>query len=187
MKPSGDQSILEMRAEIFRLARLCAPDLAALGNITFDGNPHNDRERRQWRDAVFLPVLVPAADAAWLAAKQGCREMLAADAALDAKLAGPLAKRSRAAGRLAASSLHAPTGELGLAKFLAAINDGSSPGHFTTVFAARASIFHFPKHIVLPALVFIEMRAARLEALWDIINDCIDASRTAVPSIFQAA
>ena len=59
MKPAGDQTLLEMRAEIFRLVRLCAPNLANLGVITFDGQAENENQRRQWRDAVFVPVLIP--------------------------------------------------------------------------------------------------------------------------------
>jgi hypothetical protein len=187
MKPAGDQALLEMRAEIFRLVRLCAPDLATLRSITFDGQAASERQRRQWRDAVFVPVLVPAVGAAWLAGKQGFREMAAADASLDAKLAGPIAKSSRAAGRLIAASMHAPAGEQGLEKFLRAIDRGESPGHMTAVFAARASIFHFPKDIILAGLVFAEMRTARVEELWSVIDDCLDAVPACEPSIFRAA
>jgi hypothetical protein len=187
MKPAGDQALLEMRAEIFRLVRLCAPDLATLGVITFDGEAENEYQRRQWRDAVFVPVLFHAVGAAWLAGKQGFREMAAADAALDAKLAGPIAKNSRAAGRLIAASMHAPAGEQGLEKFLRAIGRGESPGHMAAVFAARASIFHFPKDIILAGLVFAEMRTARVEKVWSLIDDCLEAIPACEPSIFRAA
>lgn len=187
MKSAGDQPLLEMRAEIFRLVRLCAPDLATLGSITFNGDASNEHQRRQWRDSVFVPVLVPALRSAWSSRKQGFREMAAADAVLDAKLAGPLAKTSRAAGRLIAASMHAPAGEQGLEKFLRAIERGESPGHMAAVFAARASIFHFPKDIILAGLVFAEMRSARVEELWSVIDDCLDALPACEPSIFRAA
>lgn len=187
MKSADDQAILDMRAEIFRLVRLCAPDLASLGVITFEGQAENKSQRRQWRDAVFLPVLVPAVGEAWAAAKRGFREMAAADAALNAKLAGPLARNSRAAGRLIAASLHAPAGEHGLDKFLRAIGSGGSPGNMATVFAARASIFHFPKDIILAGLVFAEMRSAGVENLWGVIDDCLDSIPAGEPSIFRAA
>jgi hypothetical protein len=187
MKPASDQALLEMRAEIFRLVRLCAPDLATVGRITFDGEAADERQRRHWRDAVFIPVLVPAVGAVWSAAKQGFREMAAADAALDSKLAGPLAKNSRDAGRLIAASMHAPAGEQGLEKFLRAIGKGESPGHLAVVFAARASIFHFPKDIILAGLVFAEMRTARVEELWSVIDDCLAAVPACEPSIFRAA
>ena len=113
--------------------------------------------------------------------------MAAADAALDAKLAGPIAKSSRAAGRLIAASMHAPAGEQGLEKFLRAIDRGESPGHMATVFASRASIFHFPKDIILAGLVFAEMRTARVEELWPLIDDCLVAVPACEPSIFRAA
>jgi len=187
MKPAGDQTLLEMRAEIFRLVRLCAPNLANLGVITFDGQAENENQRRQWRDAVFVPVLIPAIESTWWAAKQGFREMVAADAALDAKLVGPFAKTSRAAGRLIAASVHAPVGELGLEKFLRAIERGESPGHMAGIFAARASIFHFPKDVILAGLVFAEMRNARVEELWRVIDDCLQAVPAREASIFRAA
>jgi hypothetical protein len=86
-----------------------------------------------------------------------------------------------------AASMHAPAGEQGLEKFLRAIDRGESPGHMTAVFAARASIFHFPKDIILAGLVFAEMRTARVEELWSLIDDCLDAVPACEPSIFRAA
>jgi len=187
MKPVSDQALLEMRAEIFRLVRLCAPNLATLGDITFVGQASDDRQRAQWRDSVFVPVLVPALRNAWTSGTQGFREMCAVDAALDAKLVGPLSKNSRAAGRLIASSLHAPAGEQGLEKFLTAIARGESPGHMAVIFAARAAIFHFPKDIVLAGLVFAEMRTARVDEVWRLIDDCLGGIASHEPSIFRAA
>ena len=55
------------------------------------------------------------------------------------------------------------------------------------VFAARASIFHFPKDIILAGLVFAEMRTARVEKLWSLIDDCLEAIPACEPSIFRAA
>jgi hypothetical protein len=170
MQPAGDQALLEMRAEIFRLVRLCAPGLANLGAITFHGQAANETQRRQWRDSVLVPVLAPAARSAWWAGKKGFREMCAADEELDARLSGPLAKTSRAAGRLVASTIDAPAGEQGLGKFLAAIAQGASPGHMAILFAARAATFHFPQDIVLAGLVFAEMRTAPVEQLWIVIR-----------------
>ncbi|MEI8293179.1 MAG: hypothetical protein WCG66_04205 [bacterium] len=187
MQPAGDQALLEMRAEIFRLARLCAPGLANLGTITFQGLASNETQRRQWRDSVFVPVLAPAARAAWWAGKKGFREMCAADADLDSRLAGPLAKTSRAAGRLIATSLNAPAGEQGLDRFLTAVLQGDSPGHMAIFFAVRASIFHFPQDVVLAGLAFAEMRTARVEELWGVVEDCLETLPASEPSIFRAA
>ena len=187
MKPVNDQALLEMRAEIFRLVRLCAPNLANLGAITFAGMPSDDRQRLHWRDTIFAPVLAPAVRSAWAAGTQGFREMCAADATLDAKLAGPLSKTSRATGRLIAASLHAPAGEHGLEKFLAAVSRGESPGHMAVVFAARAAVFHFTKDVVIAGLVFAELRNARIDELWRLIDDCLSTVSTHEPSIFRDA
>jgi hypothetical protein len=187
MQPAGDKALLEMRAEIFRLVRLCAPNLASLGTITFEGEASNERQRRHWVESVFVPVLAPAIQTAWWAGKSGFREMAAADAAIDTKLVGPLAKTSRAAGRQIAACLHAPIGEVGLERFLSAILRGETPGHMATVFAARASVFHFPRDVMLAGLAFTEMRTARVGDLWTIIEDCLQDVPVCEPSIFRAA
>jgi hypothetical protein len=56
-----------------------------------------------------------------------------------------------------------------------------------TVFTARASIFHFPKDIVTAGLVFAEMRTARVDELWRVIEDCLSSIPACEPSIFRAA
>jgi len=173
MKPDGDPALLETRAEIFRLARICAPSLDQLGKLTFQGNPSNTAIRRVWRDTVLVPVLAPALESAWLAGKAGFRELLAADAALEARLATSMTPGSRAAGRQMAAAFHAPAGETGLLKFREAILRGETPGHMAILFAGRAAVFHFPRPLVLPALVFAEMREVRVAELWTLIDDCI--------------
>ena len=41
------------------------------------------------------------------------------------------------------------------------------------VFAARASVFHIPLPMTRAALLFLEMRAAPIESLWAIIENCL--------------
>jgi hypothetical protein len=170
--PEG-HPLCQTRAEIVRAAKLCAPGIESLGTLTFDGDPVNPNAVTAWREAVFLPLLAPAIREATIAAKHGCRELVLVDASLDMRLAGPLAKTSRTSGRSIAAALQAPNSEPVLKKFLAAVAGGESPGHAAVVFAARASVFHFPACIVAGALVLLEMRAAPIDASWAAVESCI--------------
>lgn len=173
MSASEGHPLCQTRAEIIRAAKLCAPGIESLGKLTFEGDPADSTAVDRWRDAVFIPLLAPAIREATLAAKQGCRELVRIDTSLDKRLAGPLAKTSRAAGKTIAAALQAPNSEPILKKFLAAVDRGESPGHAAVVFAARASVFHFPERIVAGALVLLEMRAAPLDASWAAVSSCI--------------
>lgn len=170
--PDG-HPLCQTRAEIVRAAKLCAPGIESLGTLTCEGDPVDPAAVTAWRGAVFLPLLAPAIRDTTLAAKHGCREMVRVDTLLDKRLAGPLAKTSRASGRAIAAALQAPNSEPALKKYLAAVERGESPGHAAVVFAARASVFHFPERIVAGALVLLEMHAAPLDAAWAAVESCI--------------
>ena len=174
MAAPEESPLCQTRTEILRAAKLCAPGLEALGPATFDGDPMKATDVSRWRDTVFLPLLAPAVTEATLAARQGCRELLRVDTSLDNRLAGPLAKASRASGRTIALSLNAPNSEATLKKFLAAVSEGKTPGHMAVVFAARAAVFHFPTRIVAGALVLLEMRAAPVETVWAAVESCLE-------------
>lgn len=186
MKSAGEMSPTEMRAEIFRVAKLCAPCLDSMGPATFHGNPTASSELTNWRDSVWTPCVSPALEAAHAAAKTGSRELIEIDRQLDLHLAGPLAKTSRAAGRQLATQFLAPASEPALLKFLAAVKTNSSPGHLAVVFAARASIFHIPLPTARAALVFLEMRAAPIDLLWPILEDCLAGAKPAPASLHAA-
>ncbi len=186
MKSAGEMSPTEMRAEIFRVARLCAPCLDSMGSATFHGNPTSSSELTKWRDSVWNPCVSPALDAAHAAAKTGSRELIEVDRQLDLQLAGPLAKTSRAAGRQLATQFLAPASEPALLKFLAAIKTNASPGHLAVVFAARASIFHIPLPTTRAAMLFLEMRAAPIDSFWPILEDCLVGAKPAPASLHAA-
>jgi|APGre2960657404_1045060.scaffolds.fasta_scaffold08641_2 hypothetical protein len=173
MNTAGESSDFATRAEIFRIARFCAPPLDTLGQVTFTGDPAIAKHLLQWRDAILVPHIAPAARSAYRAAKHGFRELSAADKKLD--LAGPLAKNSRAAGRLIARSSRAPVGETALERYLAAVDREECPGHMTVVFAARAAVFHLPEPLVLAAIVFVELRSSTIPDLWTCVETCIQA------------
>jgi hypothetical protein len=173
MNTAGESSDFATRAEIFRIARFCAPPLDTLGQVTFTGDPAIAKHLLQWRDAILVPHIAPAARSAYRAAKHGFRELSAADKKLD--LAGPLAKNSRAAGRLIARSSRAPVGETALERYLAAVDREECPGHMTIVFAARAAVFHLPEPLVLAAIVFVELRSSTIPDLWTCVETCIQA------------
>ncbi|MFZ9921145.1 MAG: urease accessory UreF family protein [Terrimicrobiaceae bacterium] len=176
----------DMRAEIFRVAKLCAPCLDSMGPATFHGNPANSSELTNWLSSVWTPCVSPALQAAHAAAKIGSRELIEADLRVDLQLAGPLAKTSRAAGRQLATQFLAPASEPALLKFIAAVKTNSSPGHLAVVFAARAAIFHIPLPTTHAALLFLEMRAAPIDSLWPILEDCLATEKNSWPSLHAA-
>lgn len=173
MNSAGESSDFATRAEIFRIARFCAPPWDTLGQVTFTGNPAIREQLHQWRDAILVPHIAPAMRSAYWAAKRGFRELSAADEKLD--LVGPLAKNSRAAGRLIARSTRAPAGETTLERYLCAVDREECPGHMAIVFAARAAVFHLPEPLVLAAMVFIELRSSMIDDLWPCVEECVQA------------
>ena len=184
MNTAGESSDFATRAEIFRIARFCAPSLDTLGHVTFTGDPSISNQLQQWRDAVLVPHIAPAARSAYRAAKRGFRELSAADKQLD--LAGPLAKNSRAAGRLIARSTRAPVGETALERYLTAVDREECPGHMAVVFAARAAVFHLPEPLVLAAIVFVELRSSPIGDLWPYVETCIHAIPPTEPGLCAA-
>ena len=184
MNTAGESSDFATRAEIFRIARFCAPSLDTLGQVTFTGEPAISNQLQQWRDAILVPHIAPAARSAYRAAKRGFRELAAADKQLD--LAGPLAKNSRAAGRLIARSTRAPVGETALERYLAAVDREECPGHMAVVFAARAAVFHLPEPLVLAAIVFVELRSSPIGDLWPCVETCIQAIPPSEPGLCAA-
>lgn len=186
MKKAEADIHLETRAEILRVARRCAPCLEMLGPLTFLGDPASEAQRRNWIDSVWLPLLSVSLGNAQALCRRGQSTLTAIDKDLDRHLAGPLAKSSRAAGLLLASSIKAPAGETGFSQYLQSVICGESPGHFAVVFGARAGLFHVPPHLARAAMLFLEMRAASIQDLWPAIEDAL-AKRSDSQEKFLAA
>jgi hypothetical protein len=186
MSASESQPLCQIRTEILRAAKLCSPGLESLGRLTFDSDPTEVSAVAHWRDAVFLPLLAPAIRDTATASRQGCRELVCVDKALDKRLAGPLAKTSRASGLAIANALQAPNSEPALKKFLAAVGAGTTPGHMVIVFSARASVFHFPVQVIAGALVVLEMRTATVDSAWGAVQSCLESLPPAEASLRAA-
>jgi len=184
MKTAAELLALQTREEIHRVAKLCAPCLDYLGLLTFHRDTTSTEELKRWQDLVWTPRILPAIDKAHTACKIGSRELIDIDRQLD--IAGPLAKTHRAAGRLLATNFTAPASEPALLKYLEAVKRDESPGHFAVVFAARASVFHISIPMTRAALLFLEMRAAPIESLWAILEECLASSKTSTASLRAA-
>lgn len=182
MNGDGDGT-LDVREEISRAARLCAPCHQQFDLLTFRADPAVVESRRRWRDSVFLPLLVPAIRDSLEAARAGCRELAAIDRRLDPLLAAPLASASREAGRVLAFSLEAPASERVLGKHIAAVRSGGLPGHLAVLIGARAAAFHTSPGMAVAALAFLEMSGARPVDLWEAVLDCVGpvASAASMP------
>lgn len=170
MKTAHADIHLETRAEILRVARRLAPCLNTLGPISFLGDPAAPAQRRAWIESTWLPILSVSLGNAQTLFGHKHEKLVAVDTELDTRLAGPLAKSSRAAGRQLADA-RIPAGEPRFATYLEAVRRGTSPGHFAVLFGARAGIFHIPPHLARAAFLFLEMRAARLPDLWPAIEE----------------
>jgi len=153
-----------VREEVFRVAKLCAPCLDRLGELTFSG-PASGLE--SWREMVLARHIFPAAMGAHEVAQTGgARELSAIDRILDETLAGPLAQRSRDAGRMLTADFTAPAGERTLIRYGKAVAAGETSGHFVTIFSARAATFHIPPRTTVTALILLEMRSLPLNEIW---------------------
>lgn len=180
----GDHPV---RAEIFRATRLCVPALDRIGLITYEGNPTDAASRELWCASVVARHLLPAIEAAHLAASRlGVRELLAADLALDGGLCKLIAERSRAAGRVVAGDFRPPSRERTLGRYLAAVENGETSGHLAVVLAARASVFHISPALAVSALVFLEMRSAPVSEFWPCVESCLRSLPSSV-SLLRAA
>jgi len=173
LDPSNDHPV---RAEIFRAARMCAPCMDRLGVLTFQASPLNESLRAGWCSSVLANHLIPAISSAHLATSNfGFRELLAVDARLDAGLAGPTARNSRAAGRIVATDFRPPAAERALKRYFTAVESGKSSAHLATVLSARAAVFHIPPQMAVAALVFLEMRAAPVAMFWTCVEHCLNS------------
>lgn len=145
--------------DLLRAARLCHPDWESAGRVTFRP-PFADWG--VWRKEIFLPVLLPAFEAAFAAFVQGRRKELAAsDAGLDRVLPQDLAGHSRRAGRLLASGYTVPNAEKVWQHYCSGVASGESPGHFAVMLAVRAAAFHLPLEAAVSVLLFLEARGGR--------------------------
>lgn len=163
-----------VRAEIFRAAKMCAPCMDRLGTLTFDASPLNRTMRDLWCGSVLAKHLLPAISAAHLATtSRGARELLEIDAILDSNLAGPAARRSKAAGRMVAADFRPPAAERSLSRYFGLLGSVESSGHLATVLSARAAVFHIPPRMALAALVFLEMRSAPVTGFWTCVEECL--------------
>ncbi|MDX2081607.1 MAG: hypothetical protein SFU53_12565 [Terrimicrobiaceae bacterium] len=164
---------LGQREEIFRAARMCVPPLDRLGELTFGDRPAD--EVGEWAKAVFgrylMPSLLEARDAV---VNGGPRELAAIDQALDRALAGPLAGRSREAGRRVLLESSFPPGERRLARYAADVLGGEGGGHLCTVLGVRSAVFHFPPQVALGALVFLEMRSFPTNEVWNAVATALN-------------
>lgn len=173
-----------VREEVFSAARICAPCMDHLGQLTFSGAP---RSIGKWKNSVFSRHLLPAVLEGFEATRTGgARELGCIDHRLDAALATPLATRSRAAGRILTLEYKAPAGERAVERYSQAVAKGIASGHFVTIFAARAVVFHIPPPTAVAALVLIEFRPLMVAGIWEAVSEAM-ADLPVFPHLLRAA
>lgn len=149
--------------ELLRAARLCHPDWETAGRLTFRPS---QQTWTLWRDAVFLPCLLPAFRAAYSAFSLGHRRDLAqSDATLDAALPSKLAEASRRSGRRLLAEYTVPNAEKLWTIYRDRVFAGEASGHFAVALAIRAAAFHLPLPLAISTLLFLEARGGNPDAL----------------------
>ena len=109
-----------------------------------------------WTERVFLPMIRPHVLAARAAADTGDLDsLLLADRSLEAP------DSSAEAGRAWLETMAGARAPGCFRRFAAAAAEGSTPGHFHTVLAARAAVFSLGVLPMLQAALYAEWRAAR--------------------------
>ncbi len=140
--------------------QIASPAFEQVGRLTFRNESRFDLAASVWRDATFLPTLVPALTATLDFARNGeVREIIALEAAVLSRTPTAIADALVAEGRRLAAVTGDPRGDRVLPRLHAAIRDGSLQGHFTILFAARCAVFSIATRTTLGAYLLQEFLA----------------------------
>ncbi|MGC1481303.1 MAG: hypothetical protein WA771_12405 [Chthoniobacterales bacterium] len=139
--------------------RIANPNFEQTAPLTFRNESRFDLAAPIWRDATFLPILLPAITSTVdLAADGQVREIIDLEAALlEATPATSIPALLAEGHRLATEG--DPRGDRVLPRLHAALRDGSLRGHFTILFAARCSVFSIPTRVAVGSYLLQELLA----------------------------
>ncbi len=136
------------------------PAFETTGPLTFRNASRFDLAAPSWRDAIFLPVLLPTLRTTLDLARAGeVREILALEATLLAQTPPAAALPLVTEGRRLAETTGDPRGDRVLSRLHAAMRGGQMQGHFAVLFAARCAVFSIPTHVTLGAYLLQELLA----------------------------
>ena len=114
-----------------------------------------------WVARCFAPLIAPAlVEMANFASREQVRDLRVADRALADRLDPATQARLGAAGRNLMADLNGARAARWLERFQTWAATGETPGLFTTVFAARAALFHLPLRPMLTGYARMEWCAA---------------------------
>lgn len=155
-------------AEIIAAIRACSLGVTTCRPATFRPAPGTDVHRafEGWINAGFRTVHAPHFVRVSAACRDGgAREVAALDRDYGGRIAGcddtdPLVHNSRDAGRNVLDALTGARHVRLLDQLRAAVGRGEMPGHFTTLLACQAAVFHVAPAHGLMALAFLEWKFA---------------------------
>ncbi len=138
--------------------RIANPTFETTGPLTFRNSSRFDLAAPIWRDAVFLPTLLPAITSTLELAHAGeVREIIALEARLLATTPPAAVQALTHEGRRLAEATGDPRGDRVLPRLHAAIRADLMRGHFAILFAARCAVFSVPTHVALGAYLLQEL------------------------------
>ena len=147
--------------EFARAIRVCLMGMTSFPPLTFQasGPEGFTSEWRAWHEDVFDPVIGPHLVQSYEAAqKNQVLEVLAADQKLDARLDTARRDRSAQGGCRLQGLLAGARHVRQMERFRDAVLRQDVIGHFATILAVEAALFHVPLMHVLPACLFAEWR-----------------------------
>jgi len=139
-------------ADVIRLALFRANPPS---RILFHGRQENTW--LAWLAGPFREILTPHIHLCHHAASQLCiEELIAADHALASRLPPAASKASTLAAGPLLDAHHGASALQGFHRLVSAARRGNTPGHFSTLIAARAAWFYLPPHAPLLACAYVE-------------------------------
>jgi hypothetical protein len=181
----------DSHVELLRTVALCHPGWSGLRRATFAPDLRSSPAWLDWKENVFVPVLLPRTEEAQAACAAGDPRTLAVcDRAIDCALPPDLREASRVAGAVLMDGYSTPKSEKLWARYRALRISDEVPGHLAVVCALRATAFHLSPAAVMSAYIFLEAKGGLPHggiALWtNMVGDCL-AMRSPKDSNLRAA
>lgn len=159
-RTEGHPEATAQLAAWWRLVEMCHPSHAQGGAATFcpTGASTLEDEWEAWVEQIYAPLLGPSFAALYQAASGASplNALAAVERALNTTLSEAPRQRSLALGRKSLLDFVPPQGAKLLERLRQAAETDKTLGHFVTVFAVRAHVFHLPVVEISAALLLAE-------------------------------
>jgi hypothetical protein len=142
---------------LLEITTRCGSGTAFRKGISWNADSDLERSWADWTRSAFQPFILPhLVQVQALSSRQFVREIIGLDRAFSDQLSKETEEKSVEAGRhlLLMKSLKA---DRTLDRIQRAVNAGSAPGHFATLFAVRAAVFSIAPRTTVSAYLLQEL------------------------------